>query len=117
MHERAGFDVSFRITWYPGRYDAAFRSIFAVGDVTQYVPDSEVCTSCEAMVKNNLSCSCRRQVKSVIGSLAASRSKLGVCNFLCRHGRMHYAPYSDVCTVLVVQQASSLIPESLMQLR
>ena len=42
MRERAGFDAAFRLTWYPGRYDAAFRSIFAVGDVTQYVPDCEV---------------------------------------------------------------------------
>ena len=41
VHERAGFDAAFDITWYPGRYDNAFRSIFAVGDVTQYVPDSE----------------------------------------------------------------------------
>jgi len=42
VRERAGFDAAFRLTWYPGRYDAAFRSIFAVGDVTQYVPDCEV---------------------------------------------------------------------------
>ena len=41
MRERASFDAAFDITWYPGRYDNAFRSIFAVGDVTQYVPDSE----------------------------------------------------------------------------
>ncbi|KAK9819394.1 hypothetical protein WJX81_002552 [Elliptochloris bilobata] len=41
VRERAGFDVAFKTTWYPGRYDNAFRSIFAVGDVTQYVPDSE----------------------------------------------------------------------------
>lgn len=41
VRERAGFEAAFDITWYPGRYDNAFRSIFAVGDVTQYVPDSE----------------------------------------------------------------------------
>ena len=41
VRERAGFDAAFDITWYPGRYDNAFRSIFAVGDVTQYVPGSQ----------------------------------------------------------------------------
>lgn len=46
-----------------------------------------------------------------------AEANLESANFLCRRGRMHYAPYSDVCTVLVVQQASSLIPLSLMQLR
>lgn len=40
--QRTQHASNFKITFYAGRYDPAFMSIFPVGDLTSYVPDEEV---------------------------------------------------------------------------
>jgi hypothetical protein len=43
VRKRTGFEPDFKITFYCARYDNAFKSIFPVGDVTNYIPEDEVC--------------------------------------------------------------------------
>ena len=43
VENRTSFPSSFQITFYQGRYDPDFCSIFPVGDLTCSVPDDEVC--------------------------------------------------------------------------
>mmetsp|Transcript_13067 Transcript_13067/g.32271 ORF Transcript_13067/g.32271 Transcript_13067/m.32271 type:complete len:719 (+) Transcript_13067:91-2247(+) len=38
---RLGFNPSFKISFYPGRYAPDKGSILAVGDITKYIPDNE----------------------------------------------------------------------------
>ena len=42
VEQRTEHPSNFKITFYAGRYDPAFKSIFPVGDLTSYVPDDEV---------------------------------------------------------------------------
>ncbi len=42
LQKRMGSSPEFKITFYCGRYDNAFKSIFPVGDLTNYIPDDEV---------------------------------------------------------------------------
>lgn len=41
VKQRTGLDCDFKITFYPGRYAPEKGSILPVGDITQYIPDSE----------------------------------------------------------------------------
>ena len=43
VENRTDFPSSFKITYYQGRYDPSFCSIFPVGDLTCAVPDAEAC--------------------------------------------------------------------------
>lgn len=45
VQKRMGSSPAFKITFYCGRYDNAFKSIFPVGDLTNYIPDDEVSPS------------------------------------------------------------------------
>eukprot|EP00899_Mesostigma_viride_P016703 jgi/Mesvir1/25033/Mv16972-RA.1 len=40
LKQRLGFEAKFKLQFYPGRYDKARGSIFPVGDITEFIPDS-----------------------------------------------------------------------------
>lgn len=42
VEERTGFSSSFTIRFYPGKFDLEKRSILALGDITEVIPDDEV---------------------------------------------------------------------------
>ncbi|KAL3677624.1 hypothetical protein R1sor_027572 [Riccia sorocarpa] len=41
LEARIGFRPDFKITFYPGRFSTEERSIFAVGDISQFIPDKD----------------------------------------------------------------------------
>ncbi|GBG85830.1 hypothetical protein CBR_g40640 [Chara braunii] len=41
LEARVGFKSDFKISFYPGKYSTEKRSIFAVGDVAQFIPDHD----------------------------------------------------------------------------
>ncbi|XP_077218073.1 digalactosyldiacylglycerol synthase 2, chloroplastic-like [Tasmannia lanceolata] len=41
LEERTGFESRFNICFYPGKFDKEKRSILAVGDITDVIPDEE----------------------------------------------------------------------------
>lgn len=40
--ERSGFEGGYAVAWYPAQYLPEAGSIFAVGDLTRWIPDEEV---------------------------------------------------------------------------
>ena len=58
LKERGGMDESFRLAFYPGRYDVERGSILPLGDITRFFDEEEVraglasrnrpCSPCEA---------------------------------------------------------------------
>ena len=44
IEKRTEHGSNFKIVFYAGRYDHAFKSIFPVGDLPSYIPDEEVLT-------------------------------------------------------------------------
>ncbi|KAG9135363.1 hypothetical protein Leryth_007129 [Lithospermum erythrorhizon] len=42
VEERTGFSSSFTIRFYPGKFDLEKRSILALGDITEAIPDNEL---------------------------------------------------------------------------
>ena len=42
IEKRTGFRPNMKISYYPARYDQRLLGIFAVGDLTTYIPSDEV---------------------------------------------------------------------------
>ncbi len=42
LQARCGFEPACRMVYYPGRYDHRLLGIFAIGDITSYITNSEV---------------------------------------------------------------------------
>lgn len=53
VKDRAGFEASFRVIFYPAEYNKRMLGVFPIGDPIPYVPEEEVRTSSNAAYSNS----------------------------------------------------------------